>query len=297
MSGHVAGDWGTTSLRMWRIRDGGVIDRVDGPGIGALEEAPAAVLARLLRPWRDAESPDRVSLRGMAGSRTGLREAPYVACPASLDDWRSAQLRLDLDGLPIHIAAGVRLGEQDVMRGEETQIFGAIARDSSLAEGKHLLLLPGTHSKWAWVEDGTITAFRTWFTGEMFALLRDRSSLLNAGAGAGNADDREAGWVEGLARSRTAPGILGAVFEARPAQLMRGRSATWAASFLSGVLIGSEIEEGRRHAGGLPGRVTLVGAPELAERYALALADQVGDVASMDGEACALAGLELLHDD
>ena len=296
MRWHVAGDWGTTRLRLNRIEAGRVVDRLDGPGIGTLEESPAAALERLLAGWKGLGVPAHVILCGMAGARNGLREAPYVACPATVDDWRDGMLRFDLGGVPVRIAAGVRFGNLDMMRGEETQIYGALSRDPSLAQGRHLLLLPGTHSKWAWVQDGAIVACRTWFTGEMFGLLRDRSSLVRAGSDAGGAADREAGWGEGLARGRAGVGLLGEVFQARAAQLLQGRSAAWGRAVLSGLLIGSEVGEGLGLYAEPSGRILVIGAPDLTNRYIRALSAVGMDARTEDGDVCALAGLELSHD-
>lgn len=293
MNWHVIGDWGSTCLRLFRKEAGVVVDRRDGPGIGALEQTPEDALMQRLGQWSADGRPDHVLLCGMAGARNGLREAPYVACPATLDDWRAGTLSFELEGVPIRIAAGVRMGGDDVMRGEETQIFGAISREPGLARGQQLLILPGTHSKWVWLEDGAIARFRTFFTGELFALLAKQSSLLNTRSDAGSDGEWEAGWKAGLLRAQEAGGFIGGVFECRAAQLLRGCSAAWGEGFLSAFLIGSEIEEGRQR-GEFPGTVTLIGAPALMDRYADAFADYEVAVRREDGEQCVLSGLGLI---
>ncbi|MCE7796334.1 2-dehydro-3-deoxygalactonokinase [Sphingobium sufflavum] len=302
MGWHVVGDWGTTRLRLFRVEQGVVVDRLDGPGIGQLEGGlPSAHLLRLLTRWTGHGRPDHVTLCGMAGARTGLREAPYVPCPTDRAGWATGMLRFDLVDLPVRIAAGVRHGDVDVMRGEETQIFGALAREPSLAQGSQLFILPGTHSKWARIENGVVTGFRTFFTGELFGLLRAHSTLARVSAGsgttadAGDAAERAEGWDEGLARAREGTGLLGGMFESRAAQLLRGRSAVWGEGFLSGLLIGAEVAEGQRHTP-LPETVVVIGAPELAEHYRRALDGHGVAVRREDGETCVLAGLELLND-
>ena len=62
----------------------------------------------------------------------------------------------------------------DVMRGEETQIAGFFFENQGF-DG--VLCLPGTHSKWVQISAGEIVSFRTFMTGEIFALLADRSVL------------------------------------------------------------------------------------------------------------------------
>ena len=284
MSGElVIGDWGSSRLRLWRVENGSVTGRRQGPGVAHLTQ-PAAQLATAVGDWKA----EKVVLCGMAGARNGLREAPYVECPANLEAWRSRGIEFDLAGRRVAIAPGVASsrGRPDVMRGEETQIFGALARNPALASGKHCIVLPGTHSKWAVLADGRIESFRTFMTGELFDLL-ERSSLFAAGDP--GEEDSEAGFAEGLSRSGAPSSSL---FEARSAQLIGGKSSGWAKGFVSGVLIGAEIAEMTPR-----GAVTIIGEPELAGRYSRALALKGCEPAILDVEDCTVAGLRLFHAD
>ncbi len=163
----IYGDWGTTRLRLWRIENGTVTDSREGSGIGKLTTSPAEVLRAGSAPWPAAGSPARIVLCGMVGARNGMHEAPYADCPADVVEWRKSAIELEFDGIPLRIMAGVACrdaGRPDVMRGEETQIFGAIGLDPALREGRHIAVLPGTHSKWAALDHGRITTFRTFLT-------------------------------------------------------------------------------------------------------------------------------------
>src|SRR5206468_1917494 len=76
------------------------------------------------------------------------------------------------------------------MRGEETQILGMVAAAEGFAAASRLIILPGTHSKWAIVAKGRIEAFATFLTGELYAVLKEHSILgrmMPTGADAGNA--------------------------------------------------------------------------------------------------------------
>src|SRR5687768_12536304 len=183
---HIAGDWGTTHLRLHLCRGGAVLDKVDGAGIGSLTISAEATLFAALEPWAREHGPLPIWLAGMVGSRNGWREVPYASCPAGAAELRAALLRFDARGHPIAIAAGVSCtnpqGAPDVMRGEETQILGAIATHPALGRGRNIIALPGTHTKWALVEDGKLKTFQTSLSGELYALLRDRSTLLKASA-------------------------------------------------------------------------------------------------------------------
>lgn len=286
----ILGDWGSTRLRLWLLRDGVVADRHDGPGIVGLQQSPANALQAAIAPWRERESLAGITLCGMAGARGALHEAPYTECPATLSDWAETAVRFTLDGLPVRIAAGCAEAAADVMRGEETQVFGAFALRPELAEGGQWLILPGTHSKWVWARDGTILSLRTFPTGELFALLQS-SSLLAAGE-TGD-EDGDGGFIAGVALAEEHPGLLGKLFAARAAQLRQGRSLGWAREFLSGLLIGTEAAE-MRTAAALPRSVALIGEPALAERYRRALHAYGVACDFVDGESCALAGLRLL---
>ena len=295
---HVLGDWGTTRLRLWLVEDGDIVASGEGPGIGALSAPPAQVLATLVSPWRRAPEPLRVVLSGMAGSRNGLLEAPYAATPSDVAKWSRATLFTELPGLQVALATGLcdeSRAAPDVMRGEETQVYGALQLDATLRSGSHLLVLPGTHSKWVDIEDGAIVRFRTVLTGEMFALLRDHSILLKAGARAdANPADADAGFAAGVKRSEHAPeGLLGALFEVRTMQLLRQRSRAWAAAFLSGLLIGEEIA-------GMSARrrdihvVKIIADAQLGALYRQAFAARGLAAHALDGAACAIAGLREL---
>jgi 2-dehydro-3-deoxygalactonokinase len=174
------------------------------------------------------------------------------------------------------------------MRGEETQVFGAMALDPGLAIGRHIVLLPGTHSKWVRLEDGTILGFRTCMTGELYALL-GKSSLLATGETGRNDED---GFATGLDRASEGGALSAALFEARAAQLADGKTADWAGGFVSGLLIGAEIAEM-----GPRGAAVVIGDHKLAARYGRALERRGARMRSMDGEACAIAGLKLLDGD
>lgn len=146
----IAGDWGTTNLRLSLCDASMVLDRRDGPGIAELRASPESTLFELIEPWVRARGQIPVVFAGIGGSRNGWREAPYAPCPADTAALQHSILRFVARGHEIAIVPGVSCtnprGAPDVMRGEETQIIGAIARDPQLASGRHVIALPGTHT-------------------------------------------------------------------------------------------------------------------------------------------------------
>jgi len=294
---HALGDWGTTRLRLVRVVDGGVSGRVEGPGIGGLTQSPSTALRDAIDRLGEGTPPATIRLCGMAGARGGIHEVPYVLCPASTAEWLASAWRGEFDGTPLAIAAGLADdggGRPDVMRGEETQIFGALALSRELAGLRSIFILPGTHSKWVTVRDGQIETFRTFMTGELFDLLATRSTLVLQD---GKADEAEShlGFEAGVARATDRSGLAASLFEVRSSQLRLGKSPDWARGFLSGLVIGDEVVSMQQHAEET-GPVTLIGAKSLCDRYESVLGRMGISARRMDGDACSLRGLELLDD-
>jgi 2-dehydro-3-deoxygalactonokinase len=286
-------DWGSSRLRAFLVLGRAIAERREGPGIGELGEASSAeVLGRVLAPWRAQRRLERIVLCGMAGSRNGLAEVPYVRAPATAAQWLAgaAALRSAEDSLtlvPGIQAQNFRDGA-DVMRGEETQIFGALSIDSSLASGRQMMVLPGTHSKWVEVRDGRIARLQTYFTGELFELLSTRSSLLRVGAAPQPDEDAFDVGLRNAARFDLAANL----FEVRSAQLIEARSAGWARSLLSGLLIGAEVQSMLALRSAALAPLTLIGDPALTARYLRALTAYGAAAHRLDGDRCVLAGLQ-----
>jgi 2-dehydro-3-deoxygalactonokinase len=285
------GDWGSTRLRLWRLEEGAVAGWREGPGITNTDD-PAAALLETLGDWPAG----RVILSGMAGAREGLRQVPYVPCPADRAKWRAAAVRFEIGGKSVTIAPGFSCDDDrrgpDVMRGEETQIFGAMVLVPALESGHRLVILPGTHSKWVWLADNHITHFRTYMTGELYSLLGN-STLAFAAAADDSSEDE--GFHAGLARSATGIRAFEGLFEARAAQMRDGKSPAWAGGFVSGLLIGGELFNLRMAPPAEPPLV--IGTAALAARYGSALEEFGVSYETADAVDCAIAGLRLLDDD
>jgi 2-dehydro-3-deoxygalactonokinase len=255
--------------------DAQVLDEVaSGDGIGAVAAgAYPATLRRLFGQWLEAHPSLPVVASGMVGSRHGWREAAYVKCPAGPSEVAAQLTPVEADGRRVHLVAGLsyvdEAAQPDVMRGEETEIFG-------IAEaGARLIVLPGSHSKWARVDGDRIVAFRTFVTGELFAALRDHTV---AGAFAKAAPPKGPGeaFALGVRRGAAAAsceeksGVIGLLFGARSLPLTGGLAEDDSGEYLSGLLIGAEIGEARRL---FPGETPYVaGAETLVERYLAAFA-------------------------
>ena len=179
------------------------------------------------------------------------------------------------------------------MRGEETQLLGALRLRPDLAQGRHLFCLPGTHTKWAVVEDGQVLRFHTALSGELFALL-SAHSVLARGAGAVNGAHHT--FAEGLrvAGGEAQPGLLHLLFSTRSRQLAGEIEQEDAASYLSGLVIGTDVAASLRLLAP-HGPVTLIGAPDLAALYAQALAEHTIGSDNIAGDDAALSGIAFVH--
>ena len=267
----IAIDWGSSSFRAYLMSlDAEVLDEfASGDGIGSVAAgAYPATLKRLIGGWLDAHPSLPVIASGMVGSRHGWREAAYVKCPAGPPDVAMRLTEVEADGRRVVLAPGLSYidesGQPDVIRGEETEIFGVA--DS----GARLIVLPGSHSKWARVEGERVVGFKTFVTGELFAALRDHT-VAGAFAKAAPAKSPGEAFTLGVRRGAAAAacqggsGLLGLLFGARSLPLMGALLEDDAGEYLSGLLIGAEIEEGRRLN---PGEEPhLAGAEALVVRY------------------------------
>jgi 2-dehydro-3-deoxygalactonokinase len=231
-------DWGTTSFRAYLVDSEGVVsDQVAAAeGIlavkdGAFEQA----LEQRISAW-DKTLP--IIASGMITSRQGWVELPYVDCPAGPENLAKAvHTKALASGRTVHFLTGLHLNSStlghDVMRSEETQVFGAM--DSG---AKHFVT-PGTHSKWIDVEDGKITNFATYVTGETFAVMKAHSIL---GRLMANDTDDEHAFLNGIDRAFADPaGLLHNLFSARSLALYQELAADKISSYLSGLIIGAEI--------------------------------------------------------
>ncbi|MBZ9795658.1 2-dehydro-3-deoxygalactonokinase [Mesorhizobium sp. ES1-4] len=267
-------DWGTTRLRAWLIDGGGKVlaeRRGDDGLITAREKGFANVLEGHLVAMGAPETLP-VIVCGMAGSRQGWIEAPYVAVPAPLGAILRGAAQVPDPKRDIRIVPGLaqRLAEvPDVMRGEETQLAGA----GLPAKGRHLVCMPGTHSKWVVVEDGAVAGFGTWPTGELFSVLAEHSILKHslgehpAPVAADNPYFRQ--WCE---RALGEGGdVTSRLFAIRAAGLLQDLTSQDAAACLSGLLIGGEIASARRRYGAGDAAVVLIASGSLASLYSAAL--------------------------
>lgn len=290
----IALDWGTSSLRAFLLgQSGTILSQISAPlGVMQLKQTPKRnprsnsnvfekALEQTCGPWIKQMPSLPIIASGMVGSTEGWREASYLSVPMDVSDLGKYLTKIETTkGRSIHIVPGlVRRGELvNVMRGEETQILGALTALPSHERKKVWICLPGTHSKWTFVNGTTVRDFETFMTGEVYAVLCQHTilgrTLKPSPSFLPRAFDR------GLQVAETAGhlGVLSNIFSVRTFGLSGKLSAEEQADYLSGLLIGHEIAALPRLDADtdLPAKelppILLVGEPSLCMRYQRALA-------------------------
>ena len=281
-------DWGTSSFRAYRFDPAGkIVARVEAAR-GIMTVAAGAfptVLREQVGGWLD-DGERRILMCGMVGSRQGWQEAAYLPCPASAHDIAATLSRVAFDGAEVLLVPGLTDrdagGVPDVMRGEETQLIGTMSATAS----DSLACLPGSHSKWARIESGRIEGFTTFLSGEAFAAIRGHTIL---GRMMPDAPHDPAAFARGVDRSGQGGHLLHKLFGVRALGLFGELSEAESASYLSGLLIGTEV----RAAMTGPATVHLIGAAALCALYASAIVACGGtaEVASEDAAALGLVSI------
>lgn len=320
----VALDWGTSNLRAFLIAPDGTVrdQRVRPWGILRLPDLPGearsqprtiqfdAALAGIAGDWLATWPTARLLACGMVGSRQGWKEAPYLPVPADPVTISAASVTvqtaeqrtltilpgLSQGGSPAPSTTGRPAAAPDVLRGEETQVVGALGRQPALADDAWLVL-PGTHSKWVHIQDGRITGFATHLTGEMFDVL-SRHSILSQSIspppdearlpGPEQLNEEKRGFGAGVALATDGePGISNLLFGIRARRLLHDYDPMAARGMLSGILIGHEIAVATPAVRRSASPLVLIGEPALCERYRQALGLAGLTVAAVMGNTAA----------
>lgn len=283
---YIAGDWGTSNLRLYLCHHtrGGtkVLEQRSGLGIHQLKNNFEDTFFGLCGDWLAGHEQIPVILSGMIGSNIGWKEAPYLHCPVGANEIANGRLSFSARGVSISILAGLRtqnpLGLADVMRGEELQILGWRELNPD-ATGQQLFALPGTHNKWVTFRDNQISNFLTAYSGELFSLLQKHSILLTEHKSTDiDVETFMLGVDAALALEQA--NILHALFSVRSRQLVDEVHPKHASSYLSGMIIGADVQGAlgllqskpevkvREASSSQTSTITIIGEPDVSQLYA-----------------------------
>ncbi|HEX2581995.1 MAG TPA: 2-dehydro-3-deoxygalactonokinase [Dongiaceae bacterium] len=284
-----AGDWGSSNCRFWLLSKTGTVLREiysqDGVNTMAPERYGETLRSGLNHLQVPAGLP--VMLCGMVGARQGWREVPYCDVPVDLISLPAYALGFDFDGHPVRIMPGLaqrRADFPDVMRGEETKLLGALAFQH---DERRWVCLPGTHSKWVWIEGSRVMRFHTFATGEMFSLMTQHSMLRHipqTGTPLPIAPIQT-----GIQRAFAAPGdFTHFAFTLRARHLLMHETPEQLHGELSGFLVGMEVAAMRRH---ISGKVQVIGNETMLALYTDALTLAGIEPVPLPGQDAAQRGL------
>ena len=293
----IAVDWGSSSFRGYLLSSNGdLLDRVAGPaGILTVSDSDFAhVLRTMCAAWIAKLPSLPILMCGMIGSRQGWQEAEYVSGDIGAAELAAASALIKGGPGIIRIVPGVKAvafdGGPDVMRGEETILVGAF---SSGASETALYCMPGTHSKWVSASNGRIGSFSTFLTGELFAMLSERSVLSDLiGDGKATTDElRKRSFVQGLRMAEEQAHLTHQLFSIRAMALTEPVATCVVEEVLSGLLIGTELMSVSRRVKEYSGAITLLASGSNLERYSRALKYMGHEAVVHDAEIACISGL------
>jgi len=302
----IAGDWGTSNLRLYLCQyihtGSSILETRYGQGISEINDDFEDKFFSLTQEWFDLHGPMPVLLSGMIGSNIGWKEAPYLSCPVTAADISDGRISFTARDVAFSILAGLRtsnpIGSPDIMRGEELQLLGWLRANSQADNNaKRLFALPGTHNKWVLSENGKIENFLTAFTGELFALLKRDSILITGDSALGF--NQEA-FMQGVNAIQNLGGaqLVHALFSTRSKQVLGDIANSDGVAYLSGLIIAADVRGAIDlfgSDGSLPLAVTIIGEQALSKQYSLVL-NHFGFQAEMcDPSDIAIAGFETIY--
>jgi len=283
-SRYIAIDWGSTNLRAWLYQDGECIDsRKSSAGVTRLAgKTPAAVFEDTVNGWRDSPTP--VLMAGMVGSNAGWKIAPYLPCPARFSTFGDQLTPVADQAWIIPGLCVQRTDNNNVMRGEETQLLGA-----RQLQPAPLYIMPGTHCKWVQADADAVNDFRTLMTGELHHLLLTHSLI---GSGLPEQQTSPQAFEQGLICGIEDRALLPQLFEVRAAHVLGELPREQVSDYLSGLLIGSEVASMTHHfACSSEQPITIIANPELSARYQRALSQLGFRSQILDGDSAFQAGI------
>lgn len=245
---YIAIDWGTSRLKAALCctlanKSVEVLDEAECAGVQKNKLDFASTFLQITQNWRKDYGTLDVIMGGQIGSSIGWHQSPYVPCPVEPADIVTAMVNFECEGHNIFIVPGLSCtlanGHFDVMRSEELQVLGWLEASASHRNGTYLICLPGTHTKWILVKDGVIQMFKTAMTGELFDLLTHSSILIQAPSDIFDANSFDLGADFTLGSS--SGNLIHGLFSVRTKQLFDQLTPTAANSYLSGLLIGSDV--------------------------------------------------------
>ena len=285
----IAVDWGSSNLRVWALdKRHKILDSFSSSdGMLSLKTGDfEPLLLEKISNWVAGDVNIPVLCCGMVGAKQGWLEAPYATVPYNLmQDTDSVKVICRGNRLDVRILGGLKQNNPaDVMRGEETQIRGFL---SVFSDFDGIICLPGTHTKWVHVSAGEVVSFRTFISGELFALMSNYS-VLKYSVNSDGWSDQE--FKSAVSESISNPQkIFSDFFKLRADDLLNKVAKSVLRSKLSGYIIGAELAGAKPYW--LGQNVVILADNNLSKTYKAALEGQGIFAQEVDATKCTLDGL------
>jgi 2-dehydro-3-deoxygalactonokinase len=286
-------DMGTTNTRLSLVDDSGKEHGSVKGGFGVRDRAATGSreiltkgLNQLLRKVAHREG---IALRqieymlcsGMITSEIGLIDIPHCIAPVDVHDLARNAREISMPEIlpaPIILIPGVRnrvaqpsldtLEEMDFMRGEETQVFGAIELYGVQVPVTFMFL--SSHTKLVDVDEKhRITRSFTTLSGQIFNAFRFQTLLASSIPEKDPADLDEEGLFRGV-RAGLKGGILRAALMVRFMDTLIRTSPSERFAFLEGVIIASDVQAIKNSYPLMRKRVAVLGDRLRSEAYRVA---------------------------
>jgi 2-dehydro-3-deoxygalactonokinase len=302
---YIAVDWGTSRMKAYLCEFNDdlcvtILDEVTCAGVQKKRGEFAQTFLRATAEWRLKYGALSVLMAGQIASSIGWRESPYVACPVAPADIIEASISFSCEQHDIFMLPGLSCqlanGHFDVMRSEDVQVLGWLQAEPSHRQGRYLICLPGTHTKWVLVNNGIIEVFKTAMTGELYDLLSTSSVLIQSAA----VDFDQNCFDEGAQYtiSSVSGSLIHGLFSVRTKQLFEGMDANQASSYLSGLLIGSDVRaavNAQEWDISVLNGIVVVGEDHISRLFQQILQSQIAQVSLYAGKLASVQGFAAIR--
>lgn len=253
-------DSGTSNTRLYLLNLSGVVLHHSNVPVGSKDSAIAGSNQVLLSAMRKLYDAALAACRltdsnicalyasGMITSKFGMKEVPHLLVPVGQKELQNGICHYYEDTYfhrEFCLIRGVKTESADIsyvnmMRGEEIEIIGALDFLPETCKEKSALILPGSHTHIALVENGKIVDLISNFTGELFHAIQSSTILapvLNAPVAVYDPYYLKKG-AENLQKF----GVTRALYIAQIMQTFDYADAVCRKSYIEGVISGGVIQ-------------------------------------------------------
>ena len=293
-------DWGTTNFRAYKydLRKNRVINKIENnKGILNLKKKYEFldILNKTLIKLKLSKK-QFILMAGMVGSKKGLYEVPYAQIPASLSNLSKKIIMKFFQGIQVNIIPGLVFKNKnyfDVLRGEETLAIGAI--EKLKIKKNCYLCCPGTHSKWIMIKNNIIYSFTTYMTGDLYSAISS-NTILSQSLKEKSKKFSIIFFKKGLEFIKKNNSLISIVFKIRTMDLFNQNKSFERKSFLSGLIIGLEMNEVLKKIKLSKSRIVLIASGPLTNLYAVSFKYYKIKYNLVNADECFIAGMKKIYD-